>query len=88
MFPTVPIPRIVILDPAPGAPPYFVMVTPATLPCNAFTALDDGVFAKSSPFTEETEPVRSLFSEYHNRQQQPHQVLSFLILIQRLSCYQ
>src|SRR5688572_14446120 len=41
--------------------PELDTVRPATLPCSDEIGFVDGILATSSPFTDEIEPVRSLF---------------------------
>ena len=46
---------------APGEPDCDVIDTPAIRPCNAVPTSPTGCFAKTSPLTEATAPVISLF---------------------------
>ena len=54
-------PRIRIVEPAPGVPPSFVTLTPATLPESISCALTTSPLFFPSGFRAVTEPVKSLF---------------------------
>ena len=57
----VPTPRTRKIGILPGAPDTFETCNPATFPCKDCSNDDAGIFVKSFPLTELTEPVRSLF---------------------------
>ncbi len=54
-------PRMRICAPAPGSPLFWVICTPAILPCINCSGVAAVVRLKSSSLTEPTAPVRSLF---------------------------
>ena len=58
--PLVEIPRILMLSPAPGAPDWVEIFTPATVPCNACSILMGLISSICSELTNETAPVMSL----------------------------
>ena len=53
-------PLILIVEPLPGAPPPYVICTPATLPVNIWSGDTIKPLFSSLDFTDVTEPVASL----------------------------
>ena len=61
LFPNVPIPRIRMEVPEPGAPLLCSTVTPDMRPCRALLIPDTDMSFRLPIFTDETDPVRSAF---------------------------
>ncbi|MNR00861.1 hypothetical protein D3C85_1166490 [compost metagenome] len=56
-----PAPLTLMLIPAPGAPELGITLTPAVLPCRAWSILPEETVFRSSAFIEEIAPVTRLF---------------------------